>query len=157
MRALGKPQTSDSEETALGKMGEKPEVTGDITLSLSDIPASAGKGQGLCLLYPSVTKPWGQEAEHISWYRPRGCADKDNSGAVTGSPGGSCCGFLWPVRESSLSPTFSSGQTRTFPCTPHALQSVCPLSPSTYSSRPPLSDITPQPQIKSCLCQFLSK
>lgn len=41
MRALGKLWASVSKETASGEEGEKPEVSGDITLSLADSVFSA--------------------------------------------------------------------------------------------------------------------
>lgn len=90
--------TSDSEETAVGKMGEKSQGTGDNTLSLSDIPVSAGNEWRCFLLCPSVSKLWGQETRHVSWYGFRGFvvtfSGKENSGAATSSPGEYCCIFL---------------------------------------------------------------
>lgn len=143
----------------------------------SDISASAGTGKRYCLLCPSVPKPRGQEAEHVSWSRLRGFIvafflvrkilelyPVPQKGLAILSSSMSDC--------SEPSPTSSKGQTRAFPWTSRPLTSTCPLFPSTYSPWPfpsePLNrllplwgalpqDTLPQTQIKYCLCQFLAK
>lgn len=113
--------TSDSEETALEKMGQKPEVTSDVTLSFSDISASAGDRDAV-VSAPLFLSPRGRKLSMLAGIDSRESPwfflERKILELQPSPQDGLAISFSSLADSSDPFPASSNGQTRAFPCTP---------------------------------------